>query len=267
LSLNKHRQFPQLQLLQITMNNQLANRFLDVQNELNVKLSSEWKEKAWPYTDAIFTEATEAYNHLNWEWWRATNRTIDWDQVKLEWVDVVHFLLSEVIVGKHEVEFLKILTYHEDSNKPAETFDVTRIKEGIKNVIVNILEYEHLILSGEWVFAEDSFQNVLVYFFEVVKQLGLTIQEFYTLFIGKVCLNQLRWKNGYKKGIYAPNSLGLGSKEHYVKIWDGKEDNVWLAEHAATLDPADPEFKNILFSALEAKYKEVYSEIWNPVLA
>jgi hypothetical protein len=77
-------------------------------------------------------------------------------------------------------------------------------------------------------------------------------------------LNQLRWKNGYKKGILDPQVVAKCNPEFYVKTWNGVEDNVWLAEYAATLDPNDPEFKSKLETALDAKYKEVYNEIWSP---
>ena len=43
----------------------LAAKFLSVQNELNQKLATDWATKGWAYTDAMFTEATEAYDHLN----------------------------------------------------------------------------------------------------------------------------------------------------------------------------------------------------------
>lgn len=246
----------------------IAAKFLEVQNELNLKLSPEWATKDWNYCDAMFTEATEAYNHLNWEWWRATDRKVDWDQVKLELVDVGHFLFSEIIAKGYQNSFNKVI--EECQTKlptPPVEHDVKRIKRHIKCLIQSVLRYDDI--EDFETFAEetrkDSFETVQVYFFSVMHELGLTLEQFYTLFIGKVCLNQLRWKNGYKKGIYQVD--GHSPREYYVKTWyeagkDPVEDNVWLAEYAATLDPNDVEFKSKLETALDAKYKEVYELVW-----
>lgn len=240
----------------------IAAKFLEVQNELNMKLSPEWTTKGWAYPDAMFTEATEAYNHLNWEWWRATDRVIDWDQVKLEIVDVGHFLFSEIIAKGFEKDF----TYYvageivdQDYCGTPEEINVVRLKKRLKSFIAAVISYD---ASGRDL---NFLPEVMSLFFEIVWQLGITILEFYTLFIGKVCLNQLRWKNGYKKGIYQEE--GRSSREYYIKTWyeagkDPVEDNVWLAEYAATLDPNDAEFKSKLETALDAKYKEVYELVW-----
>ena len=44
-----------------------------------------------------------------------------------------------------------------------------------------------------------------------------TMQDVYTLYIGKNCLNQFRQDHGYKDG-------------SYVKLWQGKEDNIYMQE-------------------------------------
>jgi dimeric dUTPase (all-alpha-NTP-PPase superfamily) len=241
----------------------LAAKFLEVQNELNLKLSPEWATKDWAYPDAMFTEATEAYNHLNWEWWRATDRKIDWNQVKLEWVDVMHFLLSEVISSGCQKEFetqfetqnlVTAYTLTEENRLPL-------LKDTIKMFVKSVIEYQYSDVTGK-----GDLKTVISYFLLGLYYLGLSKEEFYTLFIGKVCLNQLRWKNGYKKGIAESQFISKDSpkqfKDYYIKVWNGVEDNVWLAEYAATLDPNDAEFKSKLEAALDAKYKEVYELVW-----
>lgn len=234
----------------------IATKFLEVQNELNLKLSPEWAKKGWAYPDAMFTEATEAYNHLNWEWWRATDRKIDWDQVKLEVVDVAHFLFSEVIAQERQQWFIEELNFavrdERDYIQEGEP-NLNKLKRSLKAFIKTIVSYD---LDGR---DPAYLADILDIFLGVIWNLGLTLPEFYTLFIGKVCLNQLRWKNGYKKGVYNPSAP---NEEHYVKTWNGVEDNVWLAEHAATLDPKADDFKAQLLAALEAKYAEVYRTTW-----
>lgn len=234
----------------------LAAKFLEVQNELNLKLSPEWATKDWAYPDAMFTEATEAYNHLNWEWWRATDRKIDWNQVKLEWVDVMHFLLSEVISSGCQKEFetqfetqnfVTAYTLTEENRLPL-------LKDTIKMFVKSVIEYQYSDVTGK-----GDLKTVISYFLLGLYYLGLSKEEFYTLFIGKVCLNQLRWKNGYKKGIYDPNQP---NEEHYIKSWYGAEDNEWLAAFAAGLDPSADDFKDQVLAGLEAKYAAVYRAVW-----
>jgi hypothetical protein len=236
----------------------IAAKFLEVQNELNLKLSPEWKEKGWNYCDAMFTEATEAFNHLNWEWWRATDRVIDWDQVKLELVDVGHFLFSEIMAHGYEEDFIQQINYAIQDEKEYDfvegAMNVDRVKRGFKAFIRAVLNYN---LEGR---DPSYFANVLDIFISNIWKLGLTIPQFYTLFIGKVCLNQLRWKNGYKKGV---NEVGrLANPEFYIKNWFGVEDNVWLAENAASLNPKAEDFKEQLTAKLEAQYAEVYRTAW-----
>lgn len=247
-----------------------AAKFLKVQNELNKKLAEDWETKGWAYPDAMLTEAAEAYNHLNWEWWRSVDRQIDWNQVKLEWVDVAHFLFSEVIAGHHQGELSQILEMfqegelgtHDETDK---SINIDSLKCSIKNFIGSVISYD-IYKKEDWVTSIDDFRQVVYWFLNVVADLKLSLSEFYTLFIGKVCLNQLRWKNGYKKGILdLSNPLATVVAEHrqfYIKQWNGKEDNVWLAEYAATLDPSDEQFKQKLEAALDAKYKEIYDSAW-----
>jgi hypothetical protein len=242
----------------------IAQNFLTIQETLNQKLSLEWKEKGWNYPDAMFTEATEAFNHLNWEWWRAVDRKIDWDQVKLEWVDVGHFLFSEIMASRNENKFKTVLTRFQEEAKPAESVSVDSVKSNIKEFIHAVLSYDS-IKDEDWVITHEELRNVLGWFLVVVAELGLTIEQYYTLFIGKVCLNQLRWKNGYKKGIYNPyeDPKEDHCSEYYIKNWDGVEDNEWLSATAATLDPASDTFKQELESLLDQKYAQVYAKAWD----
>jgi len=56
-------------------------------------------------------------------------------------------------------------------------------------------------------------EDVLNDFFTLVQMSGLNITTLYRLYVGKNVLNQFRQEHGYKEG-------------NYIKIWNGKEDNV-----------------------------------------
>jgi hypothetical protein len=198
---------------------------------------------------------------LNWEWWRATDRKIDWDQVKLEWVDVAHFLFSEIIIRNSLDVLENAIELGFNKEDPRNEISTDEIKADIKGFIQSVLMYEE-VKNDEiaWPYADEEFLSTICWFLTVISDLALTMEQFYTLFIGKVCLNQLRWKNGYKKGIYNPTSAP--DTRFYVKTWDGVEDNVWLSNHAVTLDVNAADFKDRLFADLEAKYQQIYAETW-----
>ena len=54
-------------------------------------------------------------------------------------------------------------------------------------------------------------------FFRLCEKLGLGFDELYSLYIGKNILNIFRQDHGYKDGTY-------------IKVWNGKEDNVVMQE-------------------------------------
>ena len=60
------------------------------------------------------------------------------------------------------------------------------------------------------------------------------------LYISKNCLNQFRQDNGYKEG-------------HYIKVWNGNEDNVVMVDLLEKMD-------DVSFDDLYSKLKEEYSK-------
>ena len=70
----------------------------------------------------------------------------------------------------------------------------------------------------------------------------LDFKALYTGYIGKNVLNFFRQDNGYKEGTYQ-------------KYWNDREDNEHLIEVIDTLDAAADDFKDQLYSALEARYQ------------
>lgn len=87
----------------------------------------------------------------------------------------------------------------------------------------------------------EGFDSVKLFedFFELAYMSKLNLQDLYRLYIGKNILNQFRQDNGYKEGTY-------------VKVWDGKEDNIVvpeLWEENASLTP------KVLYRALQKAYQ------------
>ena len=63
------------------------------------------------------------------------------------------------------------------------------------------------------IFCDEGTQKMMEAFLDVAIQSGLNLSALYNLYVGKNILNQFRQDHGYKEGTY-------------IKIWNGKEDNV-----------------------------------------
>ena len=86
-------------------------------------------------------------------------------------------------------------------------------------------------------------------FIFVTRMSGLSLADLFTWYIGKNALNNARQALGYKAGTYQ-------------KIWDGKEDNVYLVEiinSADTAKSSDISLYDFVYGELIRLYKH-YNE-------
>ncbi|MBA94546.1 MAG: dUTPase [Rickettsiales bacterium] len=73
---------------QITLNKRINSKlYEDIQK--NPELKREWFLK---FEKALSQESAEAIDSLNWKWWKQDDD--DWDNVKVELVDMLHFWVS-----------------------------------------------------------------------------------------------------------------------------------------------------------------------------
>ena len=79
------------------MNAEQIKEMMDIQNELNCQLNPDWRYKGWNFRLAANVEMVEAIEHYGWKWWK--HQEADINQVKMEMVDIFHFLLSEAVMN------------------------------------------------------------------------------------------------------------------------------------------------------------------------
>lgn len=190
---------------------------LQAQDELNQQLDPNWQKNNWNFMLAASLECAEAIEHHGWKWWK--HQEPDIDQVKMELIDILHFLLSELIVTKHDAKFAL-----EKEDGPYE---------------INFTPLE--TLTNLLALTNDDIISALLNLVDAFHTYGMSGEEVFKMYMGKYCLNLFRWSNGYKEGTY-------------IKIWSGKEDNEYLT---AIIDstPADtPNFKEVVLEALTAAY-------------
>ncbi|HIP19342.1 MAG TPA: dUTPase, partial [Sulfurovum sp.] len=87
-------------------------------------------------------------------------------------------------------------------------------------------------------FCGGSTEKLMAAFIDVAMQSGLNLDTLYTLYVGKNILNQFRQDHGYKEGTY-------------IKIWNGKEDNVTMQSILEENENITPD---ALYKALEEAY-------------
>jgi dimeric dUTPase (all-alpha-NTP-PPase superfamily) len=220
---------------------------LQLQNQLNNATNGEdWvngitknnKEINW--RRCIYMESAEMIDCFAWKHWKNIDAEPDFDNLKIEVVDVWHFIMSLAIEFYHQemlgsIEDIAInisqLPSFEIINNNEEKYQTPKvIMEKIEDILRDVLSKEKLNL-----------ELLLKDFFELAYMSGLNLTTLYKLYIGKNILNQFRQDNGYKEG-------------SYIKVWNGEEDNVYMQK---ILDE-NPDIKpEILYKELTKLYHQI----------
>ena len=174
----------------------------------------------------IYMEVAEAIDSFNWKHWKNIDDEPDWDNIRVELVDIWHFLMSESIRIGDESYANKFLDM-----KPKGDFDSI--------ALVSLLE-EMLVLSVASSIDSkiNNSRKITNLFFKIISHLDIDVEDLYKRYVIKNQLNIFRQKNGYKNGTY-------------VKLWDGIEDNIIafkIMDKNPNITPAD------LYNKLEIKY-------------
>ncbi len=219
-----------------------------LQQELNDSTNGEgWEAgktkngKVINWKRCIYMECAEMVDSFAWKHWKAIDADPDWANLQIEVVDVWHFIMSlgledysqnfrgtiEDLAMKisQEAGYMKL-----QENGELEYAEPTVIMAKVEDLILNAVNRD--TLNGPKLFED---------FFELAYMSKLNLTDLYRLYVGKNILNQFRQDHGYKEGTY-------------VKVWNGKEDNVIMQalwEENAVLTP------KVLYGALQKAYATV----------
>lgn len=206
-----------------------------MQDDLNRRINPDWVAADYPWHRAIMVEAVEALDHFGWKWWKGTPAP-DTAQLQLELVDIWHFALSLVMArqqgdvaaaAKGMSDYFAVLEEIPDAFGEVAPLDTASV----------------LTLLVGSAGAQQQFNGAA--FREAMRRFDLSWDQLYTTYVAKNVLNTFRQDHGYKAGTY-------------IKMWEGKEDNVFLAELMAQ----NPDFTPALLeSMLEARYGEVLTGV------
>lgn len=208
---------------------------LTLQGQLNSIVDPAWLIANHPWARAIAVEGVEMMDHYGWKWWKRHEPDIP--QVKLELVDIWHFILSHILQksGGDPTWALQSLK------------GWLRVREDcayIGYTTCKLSELETLPLMEALVsLAAGGIVSVTA--FDLLREeMGLSWDELHRTYVAKSALNIFRQQNGYKDGTY-------------TKVWHGKEDNEVLQ---GLLDARPDATMDQLFTKLTQIYSSLQKE-------
>lgn len=178
---------------------------VEMQNTLNIRTCGEnWTSgktnqgRTIDWQLCMMMEASELYDSLNWKHWKDIHGKDDFANARIEVVDIFHFLISECIERKGVDVTIGLLI---------KLLAPTKFRNRTDSI-----KYFINITSDE---AKLSLIRYINTFNDILGNFDMSIDDLYTMYIGKNVLNQFRQDNGYKEG-------------KYIKVWEGEEDNVHM---------------------------------------
>ena len=194
-------------------------------------VTKQGKEINW--RRCIYLEAAELIDSYPWKHWKNINSDVDRENVKVELVDIWHFVMSEVLRVNYLNDKKPLAALAKEIEEKIKDIDVKRED----NYYKEIEAIEALIAK---LFCNFELIDFTKSFFELSYKLGLDLDSLYKLYIGKNILNIFRQEHGYKDGTYK-------------KVWNGKEDNVVMQEILANNSNLTPKE---LYKKLELEYEK-----------
>ena len=193
---------------------------LELQDAMNSKVNADWRNAGNEWYRAIWIESSEMLEHYGWKWWK--KQEADIMQVKLEVVDIVHFALS--------IRLEQNQSFDDAAELIAADFENLMQAEDVRKTIECLALLTLTDQGAHFTFIAG-----------IMKYLDMSFDELYEIYVGKNVLNIFRQDNGYKEGTYN-------------KIWNGREDNEYLADIMKELNGDSQTFQDDVYAALLKNY-------------
>ena len=215
----------------------MLRAMLELQDGMNRKINPEWLSAGYPFLRAVLVEAVEALDHYGWKWWKS--QATDVAQLRIELIDIWHFLLSEYLVraagDKAQAAQALLADWHGSAKVEFDSrrYDLATLEVREKLELLTAMAAVRRIctpLVADLLAASD-----------------VSAARLFREYVSKNVLNHFRQDNGYRTGDYRKN-------------WDGREDNVHLARILESLSVADEQLPDALYRSLEECYRRYVRE-------
>lgn len=232
--------------MQKTSQGNLMNKILQMlqlQQQLNDATNGKgWEQgitkngKEIDWRRCAYLECAELIESYPWKHWKNIDAQPDYNNIKIETVDIWHFIMSQALED-YKMQNRGSIQDLATNITQIPTFNTftQETKPTDKNSYQQIATVESLI---KILFCKGSTLELIESFLTLALQSQLNLDTLYRLYIGKNILNQFRQDNGYKQGTY-------------IKTWQGKEDNVIMQ----TILGKEPDITpQALYQALQDNY-------------
>ncbi len=217
----------------------LQKQLNDNTNGANWELGINKFGKEINWLRCIHMEVAELIDSTPWKHWKNIEAKSDMENIHIELVDIWHFLMSYILQETNVPKAVSLVNTH----CIYEAVDIEEIDVKLMVTESEKLSYISLAIETGNMPAFSGVERFIDQFFRCCKISGLEFTWLQKIYIGKNCLNKFRQDNGYKEG-------------HYIKVWDGKEDNIVMMSVLEQLD-------DITFDFVYDKLQETYSNIKN----
>jgi len=197
---------------------------LTMQDSMNTKVHPQWSEQNFEWYRAVWIECAELMDHQGYKWWKKQDP--DLEQVQLEVIDIWHFGMSALFAN------------YDSATDIADA--ILSAWSTIENQQLSVHQATEELAA--WCLMHKSFSAS--HFWQLLVAVELDFDQLFVAYVGKNVLNFFRQDNGYKNG-------------SYIKLWDGKEDNLHLVELTAELDTEADSFREDLYNALSDRYQQL----------
>ncbi|MFA5233908.1 MAG: dUTP diphosphatase [Sulfurimonas sp.] len=219
---------------------------LQLQAELNEATNGDkWtsgitkNNKVINWRRCIYMECAEMIDSFTWKHWKNIDKEADWANLQIEVVDVWHFIMSLAIENYTQTRRGQVDDLAQNISE-LDSFAKINTKNNLFAAQDDVIEKIESIMIDTLSRGVLNLEKLIADFFDLVLMSGLDLESLYKLYVGKNILNQFRQDHGYKDG-------------SYIKVWDGKEDNVVM--------------KRVLDENSNAKPSELYKELTKLYLA
>jgi deoxyuridine triphosphatase domain protein len=199
------------------------------------------KGKLISWRRCIYMECAELIDSFAWKHWKSINAPTDTQNLRVEVVDIWHFVMSLMLQNYKNQGLGEIEKLASDICAASGFSEFCKASANVRDEsIYEIMNDIEMLIHECSGFNVDMFGLLKIYFSTALK-CGVNLYSLYECYVAKNVLNRFRQNNGYKEGVYK-------------KVWNGREDNVVMSEILAQGRRAGVDE---IYAALQKEYDKV----------